>query len=245
MSANLETPVTQNMTKRKKAVFNWSGGKDSALALQKTLEENDFEVISLLTTMNEETRTSSIHSIPLKLLLKQANSIGIPLYTVSLSKDTKTYEEGMTEAVEHFKKHGVTHFIFGDIFLADVKSYRESKLNPLGIEVVEPLWSKTSEEIFSDFLKSGIKTKIIVTQADKLDDTFIGREINDEFSKSLPEGVDLCGENGEYHTFSYDGKLFKTKIDFEITRTNKITYDFKMDTGEMKSNDYWQAEILI
>ncbi|TXE07824.1 adenine nucleotide alpha hydrolase [Gelidibacter salicanalis] len=233
------------MTERKKAVFNWSGGKDSALALQKTLKENEFEVVSLLTTISEETLTSSIHSIPLKLLLKQADSIGIPLYTVSLSKNTKTYEEGMTEAVGHFKKQGVTHFIFGDIFLADVKSYRESKLNPLGIEVVEPLWGKTSEEIFKDFLNSGIKTKIIVTQADKLDHTFIGKEINDDFSKSLPDGIDLCGENGEYHTFSYDGDLFKTKIDFEINKTIKITYDFKMDTGEMKSYDYYQAEIMI
>lgn len=233
------------MNERKKAVFNWSGGKDSALALQKTLQENEFEVVSLLTTINETTLTSSIHAIPLKLLLMQADSIGIPLYTISLSKDTKTYEQGMTEAIEHFKKLGVTHFIFGDIFLADVKSYRESKLNPLGIEVVEPLWGKSSAAIFSDFLDSGIKTKIVVTQADKLDHTFIGKEIDSNFPKSLPYGIDLCGENGEYHTFSYDGALFKTKIDFEIVKANKITYDFKMDDGMMKTYEYWQAEILI
>lgn len=233
------------MIERKKAVFNWSGGKDSALALQKTLQENEFEVISLLTTINEETLTSSIHCIPLKLLLKQADSIGIPLYTVSLSKNTKTYEEGMTEAIAHFKDQGVAHFIFGDIFLADVKSYRESKLNPLGIEVVEPLWGKTSEEIMNNFLKSGIKTKIVITQADKLDQTFIGREIDIEFTKSLPDGIDLCGENGEYHTFSYDGTLFKAKIDFEISKVNRISYDFKMDSGETKSYEYWQAEISV
>lgn len=231
------------MSKRKKAVFNWSGGKDSALALQKTFQENEFEVVSLLTTINEETLTSSIHSIPLELLLKQAESIGIPLYTVSVSKDKKTYEEGMIEAIIYFKDKGVKHFIFGDIFLADVKSYRESKLNPLGIEVVEPLWAKTSEEIMDDFLKSGIKTKIIVTQADKLDQTFIGREINHDFIKSLPEGIDLCGENGEYHSFSYEGDIFKTKIDFQISKINRISYDFKMDTGEMKSFEYWQAEL--
>ncbi|MCO5258931.1 MAG: adenine nucleotide alpha hydrolase [Crocinitomicaceae bacterium] len=231
------------MTERKKAVFNWSGGKDSALALQKTLQENKFEVVALLTTINYASQTSSIHSIPLKLLSKQADRIGIPLYTVPLSKNTKTYEKGMTEAVKHFKKQGVTHFIFGDIFLADVKSYRESKLNALGIEVVEPLWGKTSEEIYAEFLKSGIKTKIIVTQADKLDQTFIGKELDKDFPQLLPDGIDLCGENGEYHTFSYDGELFKTKIDFEITKVSKITYDFKMDSGEMKSFDYWQAEI--
>lgn len=232
------------MNDRKKAVFNWSGGKDSALALQKTLQENEFEVIALLTTINQETLTSSIHAIPLKLLSKQADSIGIPLYTVSLSKNTKTYEEGMRDAVTHFKKQGVTHFIFGDIFLSDVKAYRESKLNPLGIEVVEPLWGKTSTEIMSDFLESGIKTKIIVTQADKLDQSFIGREIDRDFALSLPDGIDLCGENGEYHTLSYDGEIFKSKIDFIISETKHIAYDFKLDNGEMKSYEYWQAEIL-
>lgn len=232
------------MKARKKAVFNWSGGKDSALALQKTLRQNEFEVVSLLTTINEDTQTSSMHAIPLKLLLQQAESIGIPLHIVSLSAHHKNYETGMTEAISHFKKQGVTHFIFGDIFLADVKSYRESKLNPLGIEVVEPLWGKTSEEIFSEFLQSGIKTKIVVTQADKLDHTFIGKEINAAFAELLPKGVDCCGENGEYHTFSYDGEIFKTKINLEITGAAKRTYEFKMDTGEMKSFEYWQAEMI-
>lgn len=229
----------------KKAVFNWSGGKDSALALQKILQDKEFDVVSLLTTINEDTLTSSIHAIPLKLIQKQADSIGIPLYPVLLSKDKKTYEQGMTEAITQFKKLGVRHFIFGDIFLADVKSYRECKLNPLGIEVVEPLWGKTSEEIMSDFLKSGIKTKIIVTQADKLGGDFIGMEIDNNFVRLLPEGVDLCGENGEYHTFSYDGAIFKSKIDFEIAKANRISYDFKMDTGVLQRFEYWQAEIKI
>lgn len=245
MRCTLFRAKTEKMNDRKKAVFNWSGGKDSALALQKTLQENEFEVVALLTTINEETRTSSIHSIPLELLLKQADSIGIPLHTVSLSKETKNYEEGMTEAIVYFKKQGVTHFIFGDIFLSDVKAYRESKLNPLGIEVVEPLWGKTSKEIMNDFLKSGIKTKIVVTQADKLGQTFIGREIDKDFVNSLPDGIDLCGENGEYHTFSYAGEIFKNKIDFTIAETKRISYDFKLDNGELKSYDYWQAEILL
>lgn len=226
---------------KKKAVFNWSGGKDSALALQTILNDNQLEVISLLTTINEDTQTSSIHAIPTSLLEKQAACIGIPLYMVPLAKDIKTYEQGMLEAVEHFKQLGVTHFIFGDIFLADVKNYRESKLNPLGIEVVEPLWGKSSEAVFADFLKSGIKTKIIVTQADKLDASFIGKEINEELLTLLPSGVDPCGENGEYHTFSYDGPLFKTPVDFNLKETKFINYEFKMDDGTIKTFDYWQG----
>ncbi|WP_312557471.1 Dph6-related ATP pyrophosphatase [Empedobacter brevis] len=227
----------------KKAVFNWSGGKDSALALQKVLEGKEFEVIALLTTITAETNTSSIHGIPLELLKKQVKSIGIPLYLVALTKEIKTYEDEMLKAVNHFKQLGVAHFIFGDIFLTDVKNYRESKLLPLGIEVVEPLWGKTSLEVMDEFLKSGIKSKIIVTQADKLDQSFIGRDLDRSVIASFPMNVDVCGENGEYHTFSYAGDLFKTPIDFAILETVLITHEFKLDTGEIKKCDYWQAKL--
>lgn len=231
------------MNDRKKAVFNWSGGKDSALALQTVLQDNQFDVVSLLTTINEETLTSSIHSIPVEILSKQADSIGIPLYTVLFAKDLKNYDDKMRETVEHFKKQGVTHFIFGDIFLADVKTRRESKLNSFGIEVVEPLWDKSSVEIMNDFLKSGIKTKIIVTQADKLDQTFIGKDLTQNTVNSFPDDIDICGENGEYHTLSYAGGLFKKDIDFSISQTNKISYDIGLDNGQTKTFEYWQAEI--
>ncbi|HRN47665.1 MAG TPA: diphthine--ammonia ligase [Niabella sp.] len=228
---------------RKIAVFNWSGGKDSALALQKIFEENEYEVVSLLTTIDEKTGASSMHAIPLELLKKQAESIGIPLYTISIGKNGETYEEGMSKVVNHFKEQSVTHFIFGDLYLSEVKSYRESKLNPLGIEVVEPLWGKTSHEVLDEFFNSGIKAQIIVTQADVLDDSFIGKDIDHDLIQLLPDGIDLCGENGEYHTFCYDGGPLKTRIDFEIINVNKISYCFKLDTGEMETYEYWQAFI--
>lgn len=228
----------------KKAVFNWSGGKDSALALQKVLEEKEFEVIALLTTMNEESQKSSMHSIPLEILERQAESIGIPLYTVASSTALKNYEKKMKEAVLHFKKQGVNHFIFGDIFLSDVKAYRESKLQPLGIEVVEPLWEKTHQEVIDDFLQSGIQSKIIVTQADILDESFIGKDLTADVIKSFPENIDICGENGEYHTLSYAGGLFKKEVIFSISETVKTSFDFTLDTGEQKIFEYWQAEII-
>ncbi|MGI9526001.1 MAG: diphthine--ammonia ligase [Weeksellaceae bacterium] len=231
------------MNKRKKAVFNWSGGKDSALALHKILSGKEFEVVSLLTTINKDTLTSSIHAIPIDLLKKQADSLGIPLYSVLLVKEMGSYEDKMREAVSYFKQQGVSHFIFGDIFLEDVKAYRENKLNPLGIEVVEPLWGKSSTQIMDEFIQSGIKSKIIVTQADKLDETFIGKDIDQHTINRFSENIDICGENGEYHTFSYDGDLFKKKIDFSIIETSKISYDFKLDTGEIKTFEYWQAKL--
>lgn len=232
------------MNQRKKAGFNWSGGKDSALALQKILQENEFDVISLLTTIKEETLTSSIHSIPIEILKRQADSIGIPLFEVLFAKDLTKYDGKMRETIDYFKKQDVTHFIFGDIFLEDIKTYRENKLNPLGIEVVEPLWNKSSTEVINEFIKSGIKSKIIVTQADKLDKTFIGKDIDENTINSFPDNVDVCGENGEFHTLSYAGGLFKKKIDFSINQTNKISYDIKLDNGQTKTFEYWQAEIV-
>ena len=229
----------------KKAVFNWSGGKDSALALQKVLEENEFEVIALLTTMNEESQKSSMHATPLTILERQAESIGIPLYTVVSSTALKNYDSTMSKAVQHFKELGVKHFIFGDIFLSDVKAYRESKLNPLEIEVVEPLWEKTSQEVIDDFLRSGIKSKIIVTQADLLDETYIGKDLTADLIKSFPKNIDVCGENGEYHTLSYAGGLFKKIVEFTISETVKTSFDFNLDSGEKKTFEYWQAEITV
>ncbi|WP_039909589.1 ATP-binding domain-containing protein [Acinetobacter beijerinckii] len=225
----------------KKAVFNWSGGKDSALALYKVLQQNEFEVVALLTTVNEETELSSMHAIPFSLLMKQAESIGIPLYPVFLPKNLPAYEQRMLDAAHHFKAQGIEHFIFGDIYLSDVRKYREDRLYPLGIEVVEPIWNLNSNEVMQNFLDSEIKTKIIVTDASKLDESFIGQDIDAALLERMPSEVDVCGENGEYHTFAYAGALFKNPVQFEIIETRKMSYDFKLDNGEEKTYHYWQA----
>lgn len=229
------------MSSRKKAVFNWSGGKDSALALYTVLQQNEFEIVALLTTVNEETELSSMHAIPHALLEKQAESIGIPLYPVLLPKDINIYEQRMQDAANHFKAQGVQHFIFGDIYLSDVRKYREDRLHPLGIEVVEPIWNLNSTEVMQDFLASGIRTKIIVTDATKLDDSFIGQDIDAALIERIPAEVDVCGENGEYHTFAYAGAIFKHPVDFEIIETRQMSYEFKLEDGEEKIYHYWQA----
>lgn len=225
----------------KKAVFNWSGGKDSALALYTVLQQKQFEVVALLTTVNEETELSSMHAIPFSLLMKQTESIGIPLYPVFLPKNLPVYEQRMLDAAHYFKAQGVEHFIFGDIYLSDVRKYREDRLHPLGIEVVEPIWNLDSTEVMQNFLDSGIRTKIIVTDASKLDRSFIGQDIDAALIERMPEDVDICGENGEYHTFAYAGKLFKQPIKFEIVETRQMSYDFKLENGEEKTYHYWQA----
>lgn len=234
------------MKTKKKAVFNWSGGKDSALALYKALQSEEFEIVALLTTVTGTTMRSSIHGIPLDILKEQAQSIGIPLYTIELpSNDMTDYEDNMRKAVVHFKEEGVTHFIFGDIFLYDIKKYRESKLNPYDIEVVEPLWNKTSKQVVEEFLESGIRSKVIVTLASKLDNTYIGRELDRDYFSSLPQDVDLCGEEGEYHTLAYAGPLFKKDISYKLEAPHFVSYDIALDDGTTKNYGYWITTINI
>ena len=224
-----------------KAVFNWSGGKDSAFALQKVLQEKQFEVIALLTTVNADSLLSSIHNIPFTILEQQAKSLGIPLYPIKISGETDGYNNAMRSAVTHFKTLGVTHFIFGDIHLHDVKSYRKNQLHPHGIEVVTPLWEYTSEEVMSAFLQSGIKTKIVVTQAEHLGKEWIGQDITAKTTERFPEAIDMCGENGEYHTLAYSGPLFSSDIFFEIDRVEEKSYGINLEDGTHKTYYYWQA----
>jgi uncharacterized protein (TIGR00290 family) len=232
------------MNYKRKAVLNWSGGKDSALALHKILNQNEIEVVSLLTVVNKVTQKSSMHNIPIEILELQAESTGIPIYIVEVEEVSNNYENKMKETIDYFKNNGVSVFIFGDIFLEDIKSYRESKLNPEGIEVIEPLWNKTSEEVIEDLIESGIKSKIIVTQADKLDISFIGKDINQNTVDSFPAGIDICGEKGEYHTLAYDGDIFKKKINFSMNRINNISYQIKEDDGIIKNMEFWVTDII-
>lgn len=230
---------------RKKAVFNWSGGKDSALALYKVLQSREYEVVSLLTTVNRDTSRSSMHGIPLSLLQKQAKSIGLSLYIVDLTPkgNMEDYEEAMAKAINHFKQQSVSHFIFGDIYLHDVRTYREKQLKPYDISVVEPLWGKTSEEIMQEFLASELKTVIVTTTADVMGKEFIGRNIDQMLIDSLPPEVDVCGENGEYHTFCYAGGMYRVTIDFELGEPLQQTYSVKHEDGSIKEYTYWFANL--
>lgn len=228
-----------------KAVFNWSGGKDSAHALWRAIESGRYEIAALLTTVNRDTRRSTMHAIPTALLEAQAASIGIPLHTVDLTPkgNMEDYATAMREAVEHFKSQGVTHFIFGDIFLHDVRRYRERQLAPHGIEVVEPLWDKSSEEVMHDFLASGLKTVIVTTTEDGLGAAALGRMVDREFVASLPADADPNGENGEYHTFCYDGPIFRWQVPFRLGETLRRNYDIRLDDGTTATYTYWFADL--
>ena len=186
-----------------------------------------------------------MHSIPLHLLEEQSRKIGIPLKIVGLTPkgNMEDYNESMQKAVEEFKQQGVTHFIYGDIFLHDILKYRIRQLEPYGIEVVEPLWGKSSIKVIEDFLNSGLKTIVVTTMDDGLGAAAINKLIDREFINSLPEGYDPNGENGEYHTFCYDGPIFNSPVDFELGETSKESFEVGMEDGSKKTFAYWFANL--
>lgn len=201
-----------------KAIFNWSSGKDSALALYKVLQSDEFQIHSLVTSVNSHYNRISMHGVRTELLEKQAESLKLPLLKMEIPEmpSMEIYEEIMKKTLEDFKNEGVTHSIFGDIFLEDLRKYREDKLRTIGFEGVFPLWKIDTQELIHEFLDLGFKTIVTCVNEKFLDKSFVGRVIDEQFIKDLPDNVDVCGENGEFHTFTFDGPIFSKPIEFEI-----------------------------
>jgi uncharacterized protein (TIGR00290 family) len=195
-------------------VFSWSGGKDSAMALHSLLHNPEFEVVALLTTVTEGFDRISMHGVRRELLHRQAESIGLPVEEVLIPPQciNATYESRMADAVLRFRDGGVKHFGFGDIFLRDLRKYREEKLMREGMTAIFPLWEIDTLELTSRFVQQGFCATTICVDPSKLDKSFVGRELNSAFFQDLPASVDPCGENGEFHTFVHDGPIFQTPI---------------------------------
>jgi len=200
----------------KPLVVSWSGGKDSTLALNEILNNTDYEVHSLITTVTEGYNRISIHGVRNELLEKQVQSIGLPLHKVSIPKDSKNeqYESALKKVLLKFKNEGINEIVFGDIFLEDVKKYRDELLNKLDMKGVYPIWKKDSKELARKFIELGFKAVTTCVDSQQIDKKFVGREYDSEFLNDLPNSADHCGENGEFHTFVYDGPLFDKKIYF-------------------------------
>jgi len=211
----------------KKSVFNWSGGKDSALALHYIQQQKKYDVKTLLTSVNDTFDRVSMHGVRMKLLHEQARALGIPLQELRLPENPtmERYNTLLTEMNHSLKEQGVTHSIFGDIFLEDLKKYREEQLASVGIQATFPLWKRDTKELVHEFIDLGFKTILVCTKAELLGKEFVGEVITKDFLKELPSNIDPCGENGEFHTFVYDGPIFKTPIDFTIGEKVYKTYE--------------------
>ncbi|MCA6069257.1 diphthine--ammonia ligase [Chryseobacterium sp. RG1] len=232
-----------------KAIFNWSSGKDSALALYKTLQEDQFEITSLLTSINKEFQRISMHGVHVSLLEKQAESLGFPLIKMELPKEPtmEEYREIMSKTMNTIQSQGVTHSIFGDIFLEDLRKYREDQLQSIGMEGVFPLWKIKTTDLIHEFLDLGFKTIVTCVNETYLDKSFAGRIIDKDFINDLPENVDPCGENGEFHTFTFDGPVFKNPVQFEMGETVKKTYPKPKTDDHEENGDYvfWFCDLLL
>jgi uncharacterized protein (TIGR00290 family) len=236
---NLATIIEQMSIHKPKSILNWSGGKDSSIALHKILQENKYEVSFLFTTINASFDRISQHGVRSQLLKEQARSIDIPLKTVSLP-DTPTmesYNRIMKQALSGFKKEGLTHSIFGDIFLEDLRQYREDRLAEAGFDGVFPLWKQDTTRLAQKFIRDGFKAVVVCVDDTHLDNSFSGRIYDETFLNDLPDGVDPCGENGEFHTFVYDGPIFSEPVPWNLGEKVYRTY-----TPQSRNNNEKDAE---
>jgi uncharacterized protein (TIGR00290 family) len=199
-------------------LFCWSGGKDSAMALHALQSVQSHRVTALLTTVTEEFDRISMHGVRRVLLERQAESIGLPLHAVLIPPQcvNATYEARMKQALNEHLARGVQRVAFGDIFLEDLRVYREQNLARIGMEALFPIWKRDSRELARDFLRLGFRAITVCVDPRVLDSSFAGRVLDESFFADLPPGVDPCGENGEFHTFVFDGPVFQVPIQFVI-----------------------------
>ena len=201
---------------KEKVIMSWSGGKDSALALSEILMSEKYEILSLLTTVTEDYGRISMHGVRRVLLKQQAESLGLPLEEVFISKKSSNeeYESKMRDILTKFKEAGVASVVFGDIYLEDIRKYREENLAKVGMKGVFQIWKRDTAELLRTFIDLGFKAIVTCIDAKVLDQKFVGRIIDDNFLAELPPNIDPCGEKGEFHSFVFDGPIFKERIEF-------------------------------
>jgi diphthine-ammonia ligase len=198
---------------KRKAFCSWSGGKDSCLALKRALADG-YEVTHLVTMFDETRVRSRSHAVSLEVMRRQAESLGIELVTPSAS--WADYEKVFVETLQNLKKLGCDYGIFGDIDLQAHRDWEEKVCAAAGIEAVLPLWNENRLAMVNEFLDENFKSVVICINEKFLDKSFCGRVFDQKFVADLPETVDACGENGEFHTFAFNGKLFKTPVDYQV-----------------------------
>jgi uncharacterized protein (TIGR00290 family) len=237
-----------------RAIFNWSGGKDSSLALYKVLQSNEYDIRYLLTTVSSGFRRIIQHGVKEELLDKQAESIGIPLHKLFLPEnpDMDIYNSLIKETLIKFKEENIHSGIFGDIFLEDLRKYREEKLAEVNVKAVFPIWKYSTRDLIKEFIDLGFKAVVVCVNENHLEKNFAGREIDADFVNDLPADVDPCGENGEYHSFVYDGPIFKKPVVFGRGEIIKKTY---VPSNSIKLNSdgnvpvpetvFWYSDLIV
>jgi len=239
-----------------KAFFNWSGGKDSALTFYYLQRQGHYDIKYFLTSVNKDFQRISMHGVRIELLKKQAHSLGIPLKLLEVPEKLTLaeYDRLMQNQLTIFKKQGIEHAIFGDIFLEDLKKYREDQLAKVEIQGVFPIWQRPTSQLVKEFLTLGFKAITVCVNEKFLDRSFVGRMMDEQFFKDLPKNVDPCGENGEYHSFVFDGPLFKKAVLFKRGEVVYRRYESSDPTaanqtgtvgaGNVYQDGFWYCDLL-
>jgi uncharacterized protein (TIGR00290 family) len=247
---------------KEKIIFNWSGGKDSAFCLYKMLQTQQYDIMCLLTSISEQYQRISMHGVRVDLLDTQAESIGLPLIKMQIPEmpTMEMYEKVMTTTLTDLKTKGATASAFGDIFLDDLRKYRETKLSELNLKGVFPLWKISTDKLIREFIDLGFKTITTCVNEKYLDKSFAGRIIDNDFLRDLPDNIDPCGENGEFHTFVFDGPIFNKPIPFDkgeivyrkyapAKQKDNSTYDCNTTDKDNMDNPFdkgfWYCDLLL
>ncbi len=201
-------------------LLSWSGGKDSAFALHTLRSSPDFEPAGLLTTVTEDYDRISIHGVRRELLERQAAAIGLPLRTVLIPRDcpNEIYEDRLAAALGEVKAQGIHHVAFGDLYLEDIRAYREGQMAALALAPVFPVWGRDTTELAHEIIHLGFRAVLVCVDTDVLDPVFAGRSFDEDLLRDLPADVDLCGENGEFHTFVHAGPIFREPLAVQLGR---------------------------
>jgi len=241
---------------KQKVVFCWSGGKDSALALNRLRQDDRYEIVSLLTTCNEHFQRVSMHGVRLELLERQAAAIELPLEKVFVSQrsSNEEYQQKMAACLQAFQTRGVTACAFGDIFLEDLKRWREENLAKVGLRGVFPIWKEDSRELIREFFALGFGTIICCVNDAYLGQEAAGRNLDEEFIRTLPPEVDPCGENGEFHSFAFAGPVFTEPVKFSIgekiyrpvetTHPGNNNSGYVCPAGPRQTKGFWFCDLL-
>jgi len=199
-------------------LLTWSGGKDSAMALYELTKAGDCQVAALITTVTTDYNRISMHGVQSILLEQQAASLGYPLKQVFISStaSNEEYESRLQELLEEYLKQGVSNVAFGDIFLEDLREYREKNLSQIGMKGIFPLWKRNTTELAHTFVGLGFKAVITCIDSKVLDKAFVGRTYDEQFLSELPPNVDPCGENGEFHSFVCEGPILRESLQYKL-----------------------------
>jgi uncharacterized protein (TIGR00290 family) len=209
----------------KRALLSWSSGKDSAWSLHLLWQQGEYEIVGLLTTFNREANRVAMHGVRRELVEAQAEAAGIPLWDVDLPSPCSNadYESIMTEACRAAVRKGIQCVAFGDLFLRDIREYRERQLEGSGLTPIFPVWSIPTHELARTMIASGLKAKLTCVDSQSLSPEFVGREFDEQLLSDLPPQTDPCGENGEFHSFVYAAPIFRR--DIRVTVGEIVTRD--------------------